>query len=170
MSEAFSEVADGAGQPGMPMGQRLRAAREAAKMSLRELARRVHLSPSFISQVELGRAAPSVGTLYAMTSELGLSLDSLMGDGDPKPVAVTELHPETTLRLRKADASKAGGQQVSCVGGGGGVAGTPARRRAARPLPQQACAGSGSLPRTIRTWNSCGSPTHRGPNRVRQTT
>ncbi len=71
MSEAFSAVADGAEQPGTPMGQRLRAAREAAKMSLRELARRVDLSPSFISQVELGRAAPSVGTLFAMTSELG---------------------------------------------------------------------------------------------------
>jgi transcriptional regulator with XRE-family HTH domain len=112
MSEAPSEVADGAGQPGMPMGQRLRGAREAAKMSLRELARRVDLSPSFISQVELGRAAPSVGTLYAMTSELGLSMDSLMGDEDPKPLAVAEPHPETTLRLRKADASKAGGQQV----------------------------------------------------------
>jgi len=71
MSEAFSEVADGAEQSSTPMVQRLRAAREAAKMSLRELARRVDLSPSFISQVELGRAAPSVGTLFAMTSELG---------------------------------------------------------------------------------------------------
>lgn len=112
MSEAFSEVADGAEQPGTPMGQRLRAAREAAKMSLRELARRVDLSPSFISQVELGRAAPSVGTLFAMTSELGLSLDSLMGDSDPKPVAAAGPPTESTLRVRKANASRAGGQQV----------------------------------------------------------
>ncbi|MFC7616198.1 helix-turn-helix domain-containing protein [Actinokineospora soli] len=53
-------------------------------MSLREMARRVDLSPSFVSQVELGRAAPSVGTLYAMVAELGLSLDALMA-GDPAP-------------------------------------------------------------------------------------
>ena len=41
-------------------------------MTLREMARRVGVSPSFISQVELGRAKPSVGTLYAMASELEL--------------------------------------------------------------------------------------------------
>ena len=63
------------------MGMRIRSAREAAGMSLRELARRVDLSPSFVSQVELGRTAPSVGTLYAMVTELGLSLDSLMTEG-----------------------------------------------------------------------------------------
>lgn len=71
---------DTAQEKNVQMGQRLRAARKAAKMSLREMARRVHLSPSFISQVELGRAAPSVGTLYAMVTELGLSLDSLMAE------------------------------------------------------------------------------------------
>jgi hypothetical protein len=36
--DEFSEVAAGAGQPGMPMGQRVRTARKAAKMSPRELA------------------------------------------------------------------------------------------------------------------------------------
>lgn len=47
-------------------------------MSLREMARRVGVSPSFMSQVERDLAAPSVGTLYSIVSELGLSLDSLM--------------------------------------------------------------------------------------------
>ena len=73
------------------MGQRLRAARQAAKMSLRELARRVGLSHSFVSQVELGRVYPSVGTLHAIVTELGLSLDSLMADG-----ASGELRPGVT--------------------------------------------------------------------------
>lgn len=67
---------------GSLLGQRLREARVGAKMSLRELAKRAEVSPSFISQVELGRAAPSVGTLYAIVSVLGLSLDSLM-HGEP---------------------------------------------------------------------------------------
>ncbi|GAA5110545.1 XRE family transcriptional regulator [Haloechinothrix salitolerans] len=62
------------------VGVRLRAARQAAKISLREMARRVDLSPSFVSQVELGRTAPSVGTLYAIVTELGLSLDDLMAE------------------------------------------------------------------------------------------
>lgn len=46
-------------------------------MSLRELAKRVNLSPSLISQIETGKARPSVGSLYAMTSALGISIDRL---------------------------------------------------------------------------------------------
>ncbi len=45
---------------------------------MRELARRVGVSASLISQVELGKASPSVGTLYAIVNELGLSLDELL--------------------------------------------------------------------------------------------
>ncbi len=58
-------------------GQRLRAERERRGMSLRDLARRVSLSPSLISQIETGKARPSVGSLYALTSALGLSIDKL---------------------------------------------------------------------------------------------
>jgi transcriptional regulator with XRE-family HTH domain len=113
MGEPVSELAaDNARQLGVPMGQRLRTAREAAKMSLRELARRVDLSPSFISQVELGRAAPSVGTLYAMTTELGLSLDSLMGTEDPKPVVASQAPTEMKSCLRKVDAAAVRGAAV----------------------------------------------------------
>lgn len=80
MGEAVSVVVDDEAAVGTHLGQRLRAGREAADISLRELARRVNLSPSFISQVELGRATPSVGTLYTIVTELGLSLDTLMAE------------------------------------------------------------------------------------------
>jgi transcriptional regulator with XRE-family HTH domain len=63
------------------VGSRLRVERERQRMSLRELARRLDLSASLISQVELGKATPSVGTLYAIVSELGMSLDELFFDG-----------------------------------------------------------------------------------------
>lgn len=63
------------------LGAQLREARTLKKISLREMGRRVGVSASFMSQVELGRATPSIGTLYAMVSELGLSLDSLMDEG-----------------------------------------------------------------------------------------
>lgn len=46
-------------------------------MSLRALAREVGVSPSLISQIEHGKATPSVATLYAIVSELGISLDEL---------------------------------------------------------------------------------------------
>lgn len=97
MSDTAIEVgtSDTAAQMNVQMGLRLRGAREGAGMSLREMARRVNLSPSFISQVELGRTAPSVGTLYAIVTELGLSLDSLMAE-DVAPRDMESAEPEPT--------------------------------------------------------------------------
>jgi transcriptional regulator with XRE-family HTH domain len=60
------------------MGDRLRQTRLARGLSLRKLAEVLGVSPSLISQVETGRAKPSVNTLYALASELGISLDTLL--------------------------------------------------------------------------------------------
>jgi len=75
-----------------PIGPRLRAARGARGLSLRSLADRLGVSASLISQVETGRATPSVNTLYAIASELGVSLDELLFadarfPGEPGPAA-----------------------------------------------------------------------------------
>jgi len=59
------------------VGRRIRAHREESNVSLRELARRLSISPSAISQIETGKSRPSVSTLYAIVSELGMSLDEL---------------------------------------------------------------------------------------------
>ena len=70
---------EGRSEPGLAtMGDRLRQARTARGISLRSLARQVGVSPSLISQVETGRAKPSVNTLYALANELGISLDELL--------------------------------------------------------------------------------------------
>jgi quercetin dioxygenase-like cupin family protein/DNA-binding XRE family transcriptional regulator len=62
------------------VGARVRTERLRQNIGVRELARRVGVSASLISQVELGKASPSVGTLYAIVNELGLSLDELFFD------------------------------------------------------------------------------------------
>lgn len=59
-------------------GDRLRSERERNGIGLRELARRIDVSPSLISQIETGKVHPSVSTLYALTSELGASVDNLL--------------------------------------------------------------------------------------------
>jgi transcriptional regulator with XRE-family HTH domain len=66
------------------LGAQLRAGRERAGVSVRELARRIGVSPSLLSQVERGLAQPSVGTLWAVVTELGLSLDSLFATADER--------------------------------------------------------------------------------------
>ena len=64
------------------IGDRLREERVKAGLSQRELARRLGLSASLISQLESGQSRPSVGTLYSIVTELGVSLDSVIrGDG-----------------------------------------------------------------------------------------
>lgn len=67
------------------LGSRLRQARERTDLSLRELARRVGVSPSLVSQIERDRVKPSVGTLYSIANELGLLLDELFKDSRPAP-------------------------------------------------------------------------------------
>ncbi|HVO55081.1 MAG TPA: cupin domain-containing protein [Solirubrobacterales bacterium] len=57
--------------------RRLRAERERQNISLRELARRLDVSPSAISQIETGRVRPSVAMLYAIVNELDISMDEL---------------------------------------------------------------------------------------------
>lgn len=59
------------------LGARLRQARQGRGIGVRELSRHTNCSASLISQVELGKIAPSVSTLYSLTSFLGVSMDSL---------------------------------------------------------------------------------------------
>jgi transcriptional regulator with XRE-family HTH domain len=74
-SQGDPEVLDG-------IGSRLREERVKAGISQRELARRLGLSASLISQLESGQSRPSVGTLYSIVTELGVSLDSVIRGDD----------------------------------------------------------------------------------------
>jgi transcriptional regulator with XRE-family HTH domain len=60
----------------------IRRERQRQGLSLRELARRVGVSASMLSQVETDRTRPSVSTIYAIATELGISIDGLLSDGD----------------------------------------------------------------------------------------
>jgi transcriptional regulator with XRE-family HTH domain len=60
-------------------GARLRAARMRQGLSLRSVAQAVGLSPSLVSKVETGKTQPSVSTLFALASHLGLRVDDVIG-------------------------------------------------------------------------------------------
>ena len=74
------------------LGARLRAIRLRHGVGLRELARRLDLSPSSISQIETGKIQPSVRTLYAFASEFGVPVDDVLFGDDP--IALSQ-HPGT---------------------------------------------------------------------------
>src|SRR5947209_18526678 len=66
------------------VGPRLRAIRLRQGVGLRQLARRLDLSPSSISQIETGKMRPSVRTLYALASEFGVTVDELLFNEPPR--------------------------------------------------------------------------------------
>lgn len=63
--------------PEFGVGANLRAARVARGYGVRELARLVKCSASLISQIEQGKANPSVNTLYEIANVLDISMDSV---------------------------------------------------------------------------------------------
>ena len=88
MSAVRTRDAPRAFEPDDPeVGERLRARRRARDLSLRELADRLGVSPSLISQIERGRARPSVSTLFAIATELDASIDELLFNDDDRPPA-----------------------------------------------------------------------------------
>jgi transcriptional regulator with XRE-family HTH domain len=91
------------------IGTRLREERDRVGISQRELARRVGLSASMISQIESGLSRPSVSTLYGIVTELGVSVDDLFGgngaiepggDGDRSARGSTDLGPMVRVQDR----------------------------------------------------------------------
>ena len=59
------------------LGSRLKNFRLKAGLTLRELARKSAVSPSFVSQIENGKSQPSVATLYTFAQLLSVSIDEL---------------------------------------------------------------------------------------------
>ena len=81
MSESEQELLRRAGGVGQ-LGGKLRLARQQAGLSLRELARQLSVSPSFLSQMENGKSQPSVATLYSIAQVLEVSIDELFHTSD----------------------------------------------------------------------------------------
>ena len=71
------------------LGERVREERLRRGISLRGLARDVGVSASMISQIETGKTRPSVSTLYAITSALGVSIQEVFDAAlrEPEPAA-----------------------------------------------------------------------------------
>jgi len=100
-----------------PVGARIRQARLERGVSLRGLAREIGVSASLISQIETGKSQPSVSTLYAITTALAISVESLFevqGATAPAPAPVGA--PGTVLHALAAFAADPGRRIGPLVG------------------------------------------------------
>src|SRR6516225_1183357 len=93
------------------VGSLIRRERQKQGLSLRELARRVRISASMLSQVENDRTRPSVSTIYAIATELGLSIDALLSEGDGPPETAVAA---TGTRTRRGPAAAAALAELNC--------------------------------------------------------
>ena len=67
------------------VGTRIRRARQAAGLAVKDLARRAHVSPSYLSDIERGVKHPSLAVAAALAQALGCTLDWLVFGRDPRP-------------------------------------------------------------------------------------
>ncbi|ABB15388.1 helix-turn-helix domain-containing protein [Carboxydothermus hydrogenoformans] len=63
----------------LTLGERIRLIREEKKLTISELAARVGISVSYLSEIERDTVNPSVATLRRIAEELGVSVADLMG-------------------------------------------------------------------------------------------
>lgn len=61
------------------MGKRIKEARSEKRLTLEKLSENIGISRNFLWEIESGRKAPALQTLYAIARELGISADYLLG-------------------------------------------------------------------------------------------
>jgi transcriptional regulator with XRE-family HTH domain len=103
MTATGDEAAGGpaaADVPALDLGGRLRAERLGQGIGLREMARRLGISASALSQIETGKAQPSVSKLFDIVNLLNISVDGLLSD---LPQVVVSRGQEGFFSLQRVD-------------------------------------------------------------------
>ena len=96
------------------IGEKLRAARQERKMSLRDLADKAEISASILSQIETGKVFPSVRSLYGIASALAVSVDYFFpesgnNNSSSESVGINAAEEMTASEMRDASIKGAAG-------------------------------------------------------------
>lgn len=100
------EATDSASVP--ELGDKLRARRKAAGLTLKELSQRSRVSVSMLSQIERAQTNPTFATVWRITSALGTTVDNLLDRAVPEarggpPSTIHRLKSQMTPILRSED-------------------------------------------------------------------
>ncbi len=120
------------------IGNKLRAIRKDREMSLRELADKAEMSASMLSQIETGKAFPSVRSIYGIAAALGVSVDSFFPDQGNSHPALEESVGSMTGEMTASEMREAQVNRTADVNGGESAVRTvsvsPVIHRDARPM------------------------------------
>jgi transcriptional regulator with XRE-family HTH domain len=94
VAEAEANGDDQAVEATQRIGERLAYLRSQRSLKISDLARRIGVSPSLISQIERGQSRPSVTTLFALAQALAVPVDAFFESGplselEPAPAGAT---------------------------------------------------------------------------------
>lgn len=89
----------------MNIGSKLKDVRRLKGISLRELARRVDVSASFLSQVEQGKCQPSLETLNRISAALEVKVDYLLREEEKPAKEVLEIKLPNQIKYLSVVAS-----------------------------------------------------------------
>ncbi len=98
------------------LGGRVRRARVEAGLGLRELARRLGKTPSYLSDIENDRRVPSEEVLRALSRELPVEFDELMGLAGrfgEEAARYLKRTPAAAKLFRRISASRLGEQDLA---------------------------------------------------------
>lgn len=84
----------------MGLGERVKAKREALKLTQEKLAKAVGITPQYISAIEQEKREPSLQSLVKLSEELGTTIDYLIS-GEERPIIdiVPAIKADITLSL-----------------------------------------------------------------------
>ncbi|MFQ5614195.1 MAG: helix-turn-helix domain-containing protein [Anaerolineae bacterium] len=104
----------------LEIGEKLRTARRSQGLSLRELAARAEVSASLLSQIENGKANPSVRSLHSIADALSLPIDYFFPDRSSEeatgPWTASDLRAAQVAALREDAAPGFDEQEQSLPG------------------------------------------------------
>ncbi|HXJ23895.1 MAG TPA: XRE family transcriptional regulator [Polyangia bacterium] len=90
VAEAGAVASNGESEPVLTVGANLRRLRVKRGLSLERLAQRSHVSRAMLSQIELGRSAPTITVLWKIARALDVPFSALIADqGDAAPLVVS---------------------------------------------------------------------------------
>ncbi len=82
------------------MGMRIKAIRTQKKLTLEKLSENIGISRNFLWEIEAGRKAPAVQTLYNIGKELNVSVDYILGLTDNRKKIVSEEEHSDILEIK----------------------------------------------------------------------
>lgn len=89
------------------IGEKLRSVRRRQKISLRELAERANISASMLSQIETGKAYPSVRSIYNIAAALALPVDYFFPEQNSDSVPSSEQDVQEAVEMTASEMREA---------------------------------------------------------------